>query len=300
MRRRNWELLIALAQTNNFELRLRATELEQQGFRVALAKNERFPTISIGPSISEERRASVSELSALGSPCRCRFGIEIAATLKRPGRASPRRKYRSPFYGARSSERWRKPASSTRRKSARFENGPIPSSIFARPPSSADRHYRLGAVPIATYVELQKQYLDAVESLLDTRKEALEAAGRTRVADGVGAAADQLSSAGGNKIDNFPLLSILLIASPPVALVKAARPMSSFRPRRAHFSAKNGLLLPEETQRSLGLKLVEVAEQPIESWISFPVASIDRFRRGPCQRGSLTRRSKAVESRSTC
>jgi cobalt-zinc-cadmium efflux system outer membrane protein len=40
----------------------------------------------------------------------------------------------------------------------------------------ADRHYRLGAVPIATYVELQKQYLEAVEGLLETKKEALEAA----------------------------------------------------------------------------------------------------------------------------
>ena len=40
----------------------------------------------------------------------------------------------------------------------------------------ADRHYRVGAVPVSTYVELQKQYLEAVESLLDTRKEALDAA----------------------------------------------------------------------------------------------------------------------------
>jgi len=40
----------------------------------------------------------------------------------------------------------------------------------------ADRHYRMGAVPVSTYVELQKQYLEAVEGLLDTRKEALEAA----------------------------------------------------------------------------------------------------------------------------
>ena len=40
----------------------------------------------------------------------------------------------------------------------------------------ADRHYRLGAVPVATYVELQKQYLEAVEAMLDTKKEALEAA----------------------------------------------------------------------------------------------------------------------------
>ena len=30
-------------------------------------------------------------------------------------------------------------------------------------------------MPIATYVELQKQYLEAVEVLLDTRREALEA-----------------------------------------------------------------------------------------------------------------------------
>jgi cobalt-zinc-cadmium efflux system outer membrane protein len=40
----------------------------------------------------------------------------------------------------------------------------------------ADRHYRLGAVQVSVYVELQKQYLEAVESLLDTKKEALEAA----------------------------------------------------------------------------------------------------------------------------
>jgi len=31
-------------------------------------------------------------------------------------------------------------------------------------------------VPVSTYVELQKQYLEAVEGLLETKKEALEAA----------------------------------------------------------------------------------------------------------------------------
>src|SRR5207249_8362610 len=46
---------------------------------------------------------------------------------------------------------------------------------FKEAAALADRHYRLGAVPIATYVELQKQYLEAVEALLDTRREALEA-----------------------------------------------------------------------------------------------------------------------------
>ena len=46
---------------------------------------------------------------------------------------------------------------------------------FRKAAELADRHYRLGAVPIATYVELQKQYLEAVEALLDTQREALEA-----------------------------------------------------------------------------------------------------------------------------
>ena len=49
----------------------------------------------------------------------------------------------------------------------------------------ADRHYRLGAVPISTYVELQKQYLEAVESLLDTKKEALEAAAQLELLTGL-------------------------------------------------------------------------------------------------------------------
>jgi cobalt-zinc-cadmium efflux system outer membrane protein len=62
-----------------------------------------------------------------------------------------------------------------------------PDSIqhFKEAAEVADRHYRLGAVPISTYVELQKQYLDAVEGLLDTRKEALEAAARLELLAGL-------------------------------------------------------------------------------------------------------------------
>ena len=49
----------------------------------------------------------------------------------------------------------------------------------------ADRHYRLGAVPVSTYVELQKQYLEAVEGLLETKKEALESAARLELLTGL-------------------------------------------------------------------------------------------------------------------
>jgi cobalt-zinc-cadmium efflux system outer membrane protein len=40
-------------------------------------------------------------------------------------------------------------------------------------------------VPISTYVELQKQYLEAVEGLLDTKREALEAAAQLELLTGV-------------------------------------------------------------------------------------------------------------------
>ena len=40
----------------------------------------------------------------------------------------------------------------------------------------ADRHYRLGAVPIGTYVELQDKYLEATEAINEVQTQALEAA----------------------------------------------------------------------------------------------------------------------------
>ena len=40
----------------------------------------------------------------------------------------------------------------------------------------ADRKYRLGAVPLSTYIEIQKEYLEAISASNNAQKEALEAA----------------------------------------------------------------------------------------------------------------------------
>jgi cobalt-zinc-cadmium efflux system outer membrane protein len=40
----------------------------------------------------------------------------------------------------------------------------------------ADRNYRLGAVPLPTYLEVQKQYLEAIGAFNGAQKDALEAA----------------------------------------------------------------------------------------------------------------------------
>jgi cobalt-zinc-cadmium efflux system outer membrane protein len=56
---------------------------------------------------------------------------------------------------------------------------------FRKAAELADRHYRLGAVPIGTYVELQRQYLEAAEALLEARREAFEAAQQLELLTGL-------------------------------------------------------------------------------------------------------------------
>ncbi|MBK5257906.1 MAG: TolC family protein [Vicinamibacteria bacterium] len=171
------EPLLASARTHNFEIRIREAELEQQGFKVSLAKNEKKPTVTVGPYVSQERagdretQVGVSLVVPLSlwnkndgkvaTEEARRLQAETALTVAH--RNLERQVIETAFaYQKRLNEmaRWR------------------PDSVrkFQEAAALADRHYRLGAVPIATYVELQKQYLDAVDALLSTRREALAAA----------------------------------------------------------------------------------------------------------------------------
>ena len=180
------ETLLALARTNNFELRVRAVELAQQGFRVELAKNERFPAIAFGPAISEERAGDRERIIGVGVslplPLWNRNTANIEAAKARQVQAET-----SFFVTQREAERRVIEAALTYetklREMAKWR--PDAAEHFREAADVADRHYRLGAVPIATYVELQKQYLDAVEGLLDTKKEALEAAAQLELLTGL-------------------------------------------------------------------------------------------------------------------
>jgi cobalt-zinc-cadmium efflux system outer membrane protein len=183
------EVLLALARTNNFELRVRAAELAQQGFRVALAKNERFPSISVGPSFSEENALERDRVISLGVSLplplwnRNTANIETAAARQMQAETSL-------FVAQREVERKVLAAALTYESKVREIAKWRPDAVehFREAAELADRHYRLGAVPVATYVELQKQYLEAVDALLDTRKDALEAAQSLELLTGLGRA----------------------------------------------------------------------------------------------------------------
>jgi cobalt-zinc-cadmium efflux system outer membrane protein len=180
------EKLLAAARTNNFEVRTRAVELAQQGFRVDLARNERFPAISVGPSISEERAGDREQRVEVGIsvplPLWNRNQGNIEAAKARQSQAET-----SLFITQRQIERKVMEAALTLESKVREIRRWRPEAVqhFREAAGLADRHYRLGAVPISTYVELQKQYLEAVEGLLDTRKEALEAAAQLELLTGV-------------------------------------------------------------------------------------------------------------------
>lgn len=169
--------LLAAARENHFEFRARRLELEQQGDAVQLATTDRKPSFTVSPYYSEENAGGRETVAGLGLSmplpwsARSRSGVESAAARKRQAEAlvlsTEREMERAVIaatraYGAKRAEiaRW------------------SPDSVvkFREAAALADRHYRLGAVPLATYIELQTAYLDAVEALLDTHQEALDVA----------------------------------------------------------------------------------------------------------------------------
>jgi cobalt-zinc-cadmium efflux system outer membrane protein len=168
--------LLALARTNNFELRQRIAELEQQGFRVDLAKNERYPAVTVGPFISGERGSDRERTVGVGVSFPLPLWNRNAGNIEV---AQARREQAQTTLDVAQREVERKVSETYLQYQARLAEishaRPDAAQDFRETAELADRHYRLGAVPLATYIEMQKQYLEALEALLDTRRSALEA-----------------------------------------------------------------------------------------------------------------------------
>ena len=170
------DALFAAAQTNNFELQMRRVELEQQGFKISLAKKDGYPSVTVGPYLSQEsagdREQQVGVGISLPLPLwnRNKGNVETAQARQRQAETS--------LYVTQRDLQRRIIENALTYQTKLAEIGKWRADSvdeFHKAADLADRHYRLGAVPITTYVELQKQYLEAVNALLDTRREALDA-----------------------------------------------------------------------------------------------------------------------------
>lgn len=181
------QALLAAARENNFEFKMRRAELVQQGFEVRLARNERYPAISVSPYYSQEKAGERETTVGVGLSVplpvsgRTRAGVDVAEARRRQAEAAV-------IVAQRELEREvLLAAQAFKIKSAEVRKW-APDSVrkFRESAELADRHFRLGAVPIATYVELQNSYLDAVEALLATQRESLEAGLKLQQLTGVG------------------------------------------------------------------------------------------------------------------
>ncbi len=169
------ETLIAIARTNNFEIRSREVELAQQGLKVDLTKNERWPTVTAGPFYSQEKAGDKERILGIGVSMplplwnRNAGNIEAAAARTQQAEAAF-------FVALRQVER-------DVREQASAYNAFVEQMSFWRTNTLdqlreaaelGDRHYRLGSLPVATYVELQDKFIEATEAILDTQLDAME------------------------------------------------------------------------------------------------------------------------------
>jgi outer membrane protein, heavy metal efflux system len=171
--------LLANAMQNYYDLRIRHAELEQQGFKVELAKNERYPAITIAPFVEVERTRKFEDETVAG------IGISIPLSLWQNGKAEvtaaqARQMQAQATLAVAQREVERLVTESfllyqTQQSRMALWKDDV-AKKFSEAAALADRHFRLGAVPMSTFVELQDKYLEAAEAINEARTQALEAA----------------------------------------------------------------------------------------------------------------------------
>jgi cobalt-zinc-cadmium efflux system outer membrane protein len=182
---KNQDALVTLAKSNDFLVRQKKIELARQKFRVGLAENERLPAVSVGPSISQERAGDRERVIAAA------ISVPLPIWDRNQGNIDTARAQRvqaETSFNIAESEAQRHVIEAMTSYETKLKEMAKwqPDSIqhFKEAAELADRHYRLGAVPVSTYLELQTQYLETIEGLLDTKKEALEAANQLNLLTG--------------------------------------------------------------------------------------------------------------------
>jgi cobalt-zinc-cadmium efflux system outer membrane protein len=168
--------LLAAARERNYDVRTRMVDLEQQGYKVRLALNERWPAVRIGP-VAHNERADTNEYL---------FGITASLPLPlwnmNTGKIETERARTAKVEAElttliRDVERKVADAEfvyrSRREEAAQLQTSILPQLREAA--ETGDRNYRDGAIPVSTYMELQKQYLDSIDAFTAAQAAAIEA-----------------------------------------------------------------------------------------------------------------------------
>jgi cobalt-zinc-cadmium efflux system outer membrane protein len=170
------ENLVTRARAYAPDVRLRQVELQQQRFKTELARNERYPAVTLGPYFSREEAIDIEYQGGIGVSLPLPFWNRNTGNIE-TSKARVLQAQTAVLTAQREVElRVRQDALIVQRR--RKTLGDIEGGLqqFREVAQSADHEFRRGAVPLAAYIESQKQYLEAANALFDAKKDALQAA----------------------------------------------------------------------------------------------------------------------------
>lgn len=170
------QTLLAQARKSNFSLRSRILDVQQQGYEVRLAENERWPSITVVPYV--QRQQNETRETQVG------IGVSIPLPLWNRNKgaidaAKAREVQAEVMLTAQMRQLERDVAAQASHyrihveELAKWPGDTLDS--FRKAAAEADEHYRLGALPLSTYSELQRQYLDSVKAVLTSQLGAVDA-----------------------------------------------------------------------------------------------------------------------------
>jgi cobalt-zinc-cadmium efflux system outer membrane protein len=178
--------LLDAARKNAFDIRIRAAELAQQGFKVSLSRNERYPAIAVGPYYLQENAADKEQQIGIGISVPLPFWDRNAGNIE-TSKAREQQAEASLLTTEREVERRvAQSAAILQAKSEEIDKWQGDNvTKFRETAELADRNYRLGGVPMSIYVETQKQYLEVLGAVHEMKKDALQAAQELEILTGL-------------------------------------------------------------------------------------------------------------------
>ncbi|MDR1498315.1 MAG: TolC family protein [Puniceicoccales bacterium] len=178
--------LVTTAFRENFTLRQFDADLREQGIAVDLETKNGYGDITLSPSYSEERAGGRERL----------FGIGVSIPLpfwnsNREGTAAARENLEQAslavFKARRDLQKDIAAAAAEYRANLQFLAvvGAEKTARFRDAAEAGERHYRLGSIPVSTYLALQRAYLDAVDNYLSAISDAARAAAKLTALTGL-------------------------------------------------------------------------------------------------------------------
>jgi cobalt-zinc-cadmium efflux system outer membrane protein len=160
----------------NFALRARIFDVVQQGYRVELAKNERWPAITVQSFVQNQKALTNETQTGIGVSIplplwnRNEGAIEAAKAKQVQAEIMLTTQMRQLERDIAAHE------SLYRIQVQELAKWPVDIlESFRKAAAEADEHYRLGALPLATYTELQRQYIASVKAVLTWQLGAVDA-----------------------------------------------------------------------------------------------------------------------------